>query len=157
MLEKRPDLRADIIQRDGRVGVMAVSEMTTDIPEQREWKKPTLDDRRLTDGERARYDQPGGIGSMTDKEYWNRRARGMGGTFTTCAEENVLGYPGTRYFGEHILVHEFSHSIQGSMRRIDSTLHASLEAAYREANCRAGIGVFARRGLPRVVDERKGP
>ena len=99
MLEKRPDLRADIIQRGGRVGVMAVSEMTTDIPEQREWKKPTLDDRRLTDGERARYDQPGGIGSMTDKEYWNRRARGMGGTFTTCAEENVFGYPGTRYFG----------------------------------------------------------
>ena len=133
MLAKRPDIRADIVQRGGRVGVMAVTEMTTDIPEQREWKKPTLDDRRLTDGERARYNQPGGIGSMTDKEYWNRRARGMGGTFTTCAEENVLGYPGTRYFGEHILVHEFSHSIQTSIRRIDPQLQAELEAAYQEA------------------------
>jgi hypothetical protein len=55
MLVKRPDLRADIMQRGGRVGVMAVTEMTTDIPEQRDWKKPALDDRRLTDGERARY------------------------------------------------------------------------------------------------------
>ena len=43
MLLKRPDLRADIIQRGGRVGVMAVTEMTTDIPEQRDWKKPALD------------------------------------------------------------------------------------------------------------------
>jgi len=136
MLVKRPDLRADIIQRSGRVGVMAVTEMTTDIPEQRDWKKPTLDDRRLTDGERARYNQPGGIGSMTDQEYWNRRARGMGGTFTTCAEENVLGYPGTRYFGEHILVHEFSHSIHASMRRVDPALNAELEAAYQEASDR---------------------
>ena len=136
MLLKRPDVRADIIQRGGRVGVMAVSEMTTDIPEQRDWKKPTLDDRRLTDGERARYDQPGGIGSMTDKEYWNRRARGMGGTFTTCAEENVLGYPGARYFGEHILVHEFSHNIHGSLRRLDPALQAELEAAYKEATDR---------------------
>ena len=133
MLLKRPDIRADIIQRGGRVGVMAVTEMTTDIPEQRDWKKPALDDRRLTDGERARYSEPGGIGSMTDKQYWDRRARGMGGTFTTCTEENVLGYPGTRYFGEHILVHEFSHSIQGSLRRVDPALQAELEAAYREA------------------------
>lgn len=133
MLSKRPDLRKDIIERGGRVGVMATSEMTTDVPEQRDWKKPALEDRRLTDGERTRYNQPGGIGSMTDKEYWNRRARGMGGTFTTCAEENVLGYPGTRYYGEHILVHEFSHSIEGSMRRVDRKLHAELQAAYKEA------------------------
>src|SRR5262245_31073323 len=62
MLLKRPDLRTNIIERGGRVGVMAVTEMTTDIPEQRDWKKPALDDRRLTDGERARYNQPGGIG-----------------------------------------------------------------------------------------------
>jgi hypothetical protein len=136
MLSKRPDLRADIIQRGGRVGVMTVTEMTTDVPEQRDWKKPALADRRLTDGERARYEQPGGIGSMTDKQYWDRRARGMGGTFTTCAEENVLGYPGTRYYGEHILVHEFSHSIEGSVRRIDPMLHAELQAAYNEATAK---------------------
>ncbi|HEX7048894.1 MAG TPA: hypothetical protein VF188_01680 [Longimicrobiales bacterium] len=133
MLSVRPDLRADIIARGGRVGVMAITEMTTDIPEQRDWKKPAYDDPRLTDGERARYYQPGGIASMTDAEYWNRRARGMGGTFTTCAEENILGYPGTRYFGENILVHEFSHSIMSSVRRVDPELYAELKAAYAEA------------------------
>jgi hypothetical protein len=133
MLSARPDLRADVIGRGGRVGIMALTEMTTDIPEQREWKKPSIDDRRLTPGERDRYHQPGGIGSMTDQEYWNRRARGMGGTYTTGAEENVLGYPGTRYYGEHILVHEFSHSIMGSVRRVDRSLYTELEAAYAEA------------------------
>ena len=45
----------------------------------------------------------------------------------------ALGYPGTRQFGEHILVHEFSHGIQGSLRGVDPALHAELEAAYREA------------------------
>jgi hypothetical protein len=133
MLSKRPDLRADYIARGGRVGVMAVTEMTTDVPEQRDWKKPAIDDRRLTPGERARYNEPGGIGSQTDREYWNRRARGMGGTYTTGAEENILGYPGTRYFGEHILVHEFSHAIMGSVRRVDTALYAELEAAYADA------------------------
>ncbi|HEX6937809.1 MAG TPA: hypothetical protein VF158_00245 [Longimicrobiales bacterium] len=140
MLAARPDLRADVIVRGGRVGVMAVTEMTTDIPEQRDWKKPAYDDPRLTDRERERYYQPGGIASMTDREYWNRRARGMGGTFTTCAEENILGYPGTRYFGENILVHEFSHSIMTSVRRVDPALYAELEAAYAEARAKGMYG-----------------
>jgi hypothetical protein len=136
MLSRRPDLRQDIIEHHGRVGVMAVTEMTTDIPEQRDWKKPSPSDRRLTDFERAQYEQPGGIGSMTDREYWNRRARGMGGSYVTCAEENVLGYPNTRYYGENILVHEFSHSIHGAMRRVNPALQKELEAAYEEATKR---------------------
>lgn len=138
MLAARPDVRADLIARGGRVGVMAETEMTTDIPEQRDWKKPAYDDPRLTPGERARYYQPGGIASMTDREYWNRRARGMGGTYTTCAEENILGYPGTRYYGENILVHEFAHNILMSIRRVDPELYAELEAAY-EAAMAAGL------------------
>ena len=48
----------------------------------------------------------------------------------------VSGYPGTRYFGEHILVHEFSHGIQGSLGRVDPALHAELEAANRDARGR---------------------
>ncbi len=133
MLSKRPDLRQAMIDSGFRVGIMATTEMTTDIPEQRDWKKPAIDDRRLTDGERAHYDEPGGIGSMTDQEYWNRRARGMGGRYTTGAEENVLGYPGTRYFGEHILVHEFSHGINSAFRRADPGLQQDLQAAYDSA------------------------
>ena len=41
---------------------------------------------------------------MTGEQYWNARGRGFGGepdgeNTTSCAEENLLGYPGTRYFG----------------------------------------------------------
>jgi len=71
---------------------------------------------------------------MTDKEYWNRRARGLGGNPTTCAEENLLGYPGTRYYGENIFVHEFSHAIMGvAIRTVDPELFGAIHAAYRAA------------------------
>jgi hypothetical protein len=114
---------------------MAQSESTTDIPEQRNWKKPARDDPRLTPAERNNYEN--GIAKMTDKEYWDRRARGMGGNPTTCAEENLLGYPGTRYFGENIFVHEFSHAIMGvAARTADPALYADLQVAYKEAMAR---------------------
>ena len=114
-----------------RVIVMAQSESTTDLPEQRNWKKPARDDPRLTPGERNNYDT--GIAKMTDKEYWDKRARGMGGNPTSCAEENLLGYPGTRYYGENILVHEFSHAIMGAIRTAEPALFAEIQAAYQEA------------------------
>ena len=120
MLSKRPDVKAVMVQQGFRVGIMAHTEMQTDLPEYSDWETPGKDDRRLTPRERENYDKPGGIGSMTGKEYWNRRARGMGGRYTTCAEENILGYPDTRYYGENILVHEFSHGIMSALRRVPS-------------------------------------
>jgi hypothetical protein len=57
----------------------------------------------------------------------------MGGRFTSCAEENVLGYPGTRYYGEHILVHEFSHGIMSALRTADPDLYQEIQAAYQDA------------------------
>ncbi len=134
MLAKRPDLRQEMIKKKMRVGVMAQSESTTDIPEHRNMKKPGRDDRRLTPGEKTNYDKAGGIGSMTDAEYWNRRARGLGGNPTTCAEENLLGYPGTRYYGENIFVHEFAHAIMGlAIRTVDPDFFAEIQAAYKDA------------------------
>lgn len=136
MLAKRPDIRAELVKRKARVLVMAETEMETDLPERSNWKKPARDDRRLTPGERDNYDKPGGIASMTDREYWNKRARGMGGTVTSCAEENLLGYPGTRYYGENILVHEFSHNIMGALRNADSALFAEIAPAYEAAKAK---------------------
>lgn len=133
MLSKRTDIHDELIRRKGRVSIMAQTEMETDLPERSDWKKPTIDDRRLTPGERENYNKPGGINSMTDKGYWNARARGMGGILTSCAEENILGYPGTRYFGENILVHEFSHNMMGTLRKVDPDLLKRLEAAYKAA------------------------
>lgn len=133
MLMKRMDVRTNLANRKGRVLVMAETEMETDLPERSNWKKPTKEDGRLTPGERDNYDKPGGIASQSDREYWNKRARGMGGLVTSCAEENLLGYPGTRYYGENILVHEFSHNIMGALRNTDPALHAEIEKAYAVA------------------------
>jgi hypothetical protein len=134
MLAKRPEFRDALIAKRWRVGVMAQSETTTDIPEHRDRKKPAPGDPRLTEGEKRQYANGTGIAVMTDKEYWDRRARGLGGNPTTCAEENLLGYPGTRYYGEHIFVHEFSHAIMGgAMRDADPALFQRIQAAYRDA------------------------
>src|SRR5580765_318630 len=73
MLLKRPDVRDVMVSRKSRLLIMAQTEFETDLPERRDWKKPAKDDPRLTPGERQRYDLPGGIASMTDREYWNRR------------------------------------------------------------------------------------
>ena len=133
MLLKRYDVRKALKDKGARVLIMADDEMETDLPERSHWKKPTIDDKRLTPGERENYFKPGGIASMTDRGYWNKRARGMGGTITSCAEENLLGYPGTRYYGENILVHEFSHNIMGALRVADPELYAQIEPAYQSA------------------------
>ena len=133
MVAKRPDIRAVMIDRKSRVIILARTEMQTDPPEYRDWKKPAPDDRRLTPRERENYDKPGGIGSMTDKEYWNRRARGMGGNITSGAEENLLGIPGTRYYGEHITVHEFSHNVMSAMRTADPALFQEIQDSYAAA------------------------
>lgn len=150
MLVKRADVRKVLVERGSRISIMAQSEQQLDLPEYRDWKKPAKDDRRLTPGERERYDQPGGIASMTDAQYWNNRARGMGGIRTSCAEENLLGIPGTKYYGEHICVHEFSHGIMSAIRTADPTLYADIEAAYKEAK---SAGRFARHYAENTVAE----
>lgn len=134
MLAERPDVRRAMIARGFRVAIMGVKEGTVDLPEQRDWKKPTRDDPRLTICERKLYDVR--IGRLTDAQYWNERARGMGGDLTSAATENLLGMPGTRYYGENIFVHEFSHGILAGIRTADPALYARVERAYAAAMAR---------------------
>ena len=120
MLAKRPDLRAAMIKRKWRTGVIAEVEMTMDIPEYSRMKRPD-----------APRDEPV---NQLDRDYHANRSRGLGGNPTTGAEENLLGYPGTRYYGEHIFVHEFSHAIMGGgIRDVDPKMHAEIGEAYKEA------------------------
>lgn len=136
MILKRPDIRASLVADHARLSILGRHEMQTDLPECADWKKPALDDPRLTDKERAEYNKPGGVGSMSDKGYWNQRARGMGGIQTSCAEENLLGYPGTKYYGENIAVHEFSHNIMGALKKVDPVLYAKIDVAYQAAKAK---------------------
>lgn len=144
MLGSRPDLRDTMVARGGRVVIMAETEYTVDIPEQRGWTVPKYLDPRLTPQERARYYEPGGLGSMSPAGYWNPRARGMGGTLTSCAEENVLGFYRTRYWGTNICVHEFSHAIMGAgIGNADPVWFQGIVDAYKNAKAtclRTGFG-----------------
>lgn len=130
MLSERPDIRRALITEGQKVGIIGKDQQMSDIPEYKNLKKPELGDRRLTVGEIANYEK---IRQQTDAEYWNRRARGLGGAYTTCGEENLLGIPGTRYFGEQILVHEFAHAIHRAIRTADRELAADIEKRYADA------------------------
>jgi len=110
--------------------VMAAAETTTDLPEQRHWKKPSPDDPRLTLCEKKTFAR---IAAMSDREYWDGRARGLGGAFTTVGAENLLAVPGTRYFGENVLVHEFAHAILAAIEKADPPLYARIGRAYAAA------------------------
>ena len=120
MLAARPDLRKAMIARKWRTGVIAEVEMTMDIPEYSKMKRPG-----------APREEPV---NQLDRDYHANRSRGLGGNPTTGAEENLLGYPGTRYWGEHIFVHEFSHAIMGGgIRDVDPAMYAEIRTAYEEA------------------------
>ncbi|MDL2403459.1 glycoside hydrolase [Rhizobium mayense] len=148
MLSERRDVRDALVRAGARVGIMAIDETTTDIPEQRDWEKPAPDDPRLTPDERRNYTST--IAKMTDREYWAQRARGMGGLYTTGAVENLMGVPGTRYYGGNILVHEFSHNIFNMLRTVDPELVARVGQAYAHAYQK---GLWACAYMENNVDE----
>jgi hypothetical protein len=119
MLANRPDIRKSMIARRWRTGVIAEVEMTADIPEYANNKRPGA--------------PPGEPVNQLDRDYHANRSRGLGGNPTTGAEENLLGYPGTRYYGEHIFVHEFAHAVMSGVRAVDPDMHAEIRAAYDAA------------------------
>ena len=111
MLAGRPDVRRALVKSKVRCCVMACDEVTTDVPEHM-----TL--------------EPG--------KWWDRRARGLGASVerpcVSCAEENLLGFPGDPYATECILVHEFAHAIDlMALRSIDQAFEERLASAFRAA------------------------
>ncbi|WP_374405414.1 glycoside hydrolase [Pelagerythrobacter sp.] len=131
MLAHRPDLAATLAREGYRVAILGEDEAITDLPENAHWTKPARDDPRLTRCERKLYDER--IGQFTAREYWNARVRGIGGIYTVGAEEDVLGKPTSRYYGETILVHEFAHNVLDAIRIADPELYAEVERAYQSA------------------------
>jgi len=84
MLLLRKDLIQVLATNQVKVVVMAYNEYTTDLAEQRHMRPPV---------------------------YSDSRARGLGGRTCSCAEENLLCYPGDPYAVENIFIHEFGHVI----------------------------------------------
>ena len=122
MLAKRPDVLASLIKSGVRLCIMAHNEFTTDLPEF----------AHLAEEKSPRKE------SVSAKDYWDRRARGTGGSetdpFCSCAEENLLGYPADPYREECILIHEFAHCIHlRGMSNVDPTFDGRLKSAYESA------------------------
>lgn len=111
LLSHREDLRQAMIKNDSRLAIMAYNEFTTDIPEH---------------------------SHLTPKVYWDRRARGLGGSknqpVCSCGEENLLNFKGDPYWSENILIHEFAHNIHlRGMSIIDPTFDERLKKTYQKA------------------------
>lgn len=124
MLAKRPDVRDAMVKSGARMCIIAHNEYTTELPE---WKW-------LGEGSEARPDMVG----VSPKDFWDARARGMGGSetdpFCSCAEENVLAFPGDPYSTECILIHEFAHNIHlRGLVNVDPTFDSRLKATFAKA------------------------
>ncbi len=127
MLAKRPDVRTAMIQSGSRLCILAWSEFTTDQPEF----------AHLANIVSKEYPD------LSGKDYWDARARGLGGSeddpYCSCAEENLLAYPGDPYSAENILIHELAHNIHlRGLNNIDPSFDTRLRAAW-EAAMNAGL------------------
>ena len=85
MLDGRTMALEALVKAKVRVGILAVTEYTMDIPE----------NKRLGNG-----------------AYNDRRSRGLGSLpLATCGEENLLNLRHDPYSAENITIHEFSHTV----------------------------------------------
>ena len=91
MLAKRPDIKRHMVSKGCHVMIIGEHEEVCDLPEYAHI-----------------------CNTPENIAFWNKRARGFGGApeddfSASCGEENVLAFPGDKYVGENILIHEFAH------------------------------------------------
>jgi hypothetical protein len=107
LLADRPDILETMAKFGTRLIVIGKDQVYTDMPEYRNSRNP---------------------------EYLNERVRGTGGlNVTSFGEENLLNLAGDRYDDESIGLHEFCHTIDSAIGRIDPTWRARLSQTYRAA------------------------
>lgn len=103
-----------MINLNTRVGIMAQSEVTTDIPEH------------------------SNLNTVFPDTDWDARARGLGAIpsrpASTGAEENLLCLLGDVYAGQDIFVHEFAHTIHiMGIAQFDPNFEQRLERTFTNA------------------------
>ncbi len=107
MLAGRPDVLETMVKFGTRLIIIGKDQVYTDMPEYRRHPNPA---------------------------YQNERVRGTGGLgVTSFGEENLLNLPLDRYDDESIAVHEFCHTIDAALGRIDPTWRQRLVQTYRSA------------------------
>ena len=106
MLAGRPDILQAMVESDTYLIIIGKDQVYTDMPEYRNHPNP---------------------------DFQNERVRGTGGNPTSFGEENLLSLPLDRYDDESIGVHEFCHTIDSALGRIDPTWRGRLRATYDNA------------------------
>jgi len=106
MLAGRPDVLQAMVEQGMYLIVIGKDQVYTDMPENRNAPNP---------------------------DYLNERVRGTGGYPTSFGEENLLSLPIDRYDDESIAVHEFCHTIDSTLRRVEPEWNDRRMAAYRNA------------------------
>jgi dipeptidyl aminopeptidase/acylaminoacyl peptidase len=107
LLAGRPDILEAMIKNGTRLIIIGKDQVYTDMPEYRNHPNPV---------------------------YQNERVRGTGGfDVTSFGEENLLNLPLDRYDDESIAVHEFCHTIDSALGRIDPTWRSRLVQTYKTA------------------------
>jgi hypothetical protein len=107
MLAGRPDILHEMVVSGTRLIIIGKDQHYTDMPEYRHDPNPA---------------------------YLNERVRGTGGIpITSFGEENLLCLATDRYDTESIAVHEFCHTIDDALRRLDPTWHGRLLKTYHDA------------------------
>ncbi len=112
--EHDPDLAAQMQASGVRLGVIGEHQQPTDMPEYRD------------------------LNEAFPETNWDERGRGYGATverpLVSGAEENITCDPTDRWFGEDILLHEFSHTVhQFGLAVIDPDFEQELTSAYENA------------------------
>ncbi len=106
MLAGRPDILQAMVEQGMYLIVIGKDQVYTDMPENRNEPNP---------------------------DYVNERVRGTGGYPTSFGEENLLSLPIDRYDDESIAVHEFCHTIDSTLRRVEPEWDGRRMAAYHNA------------------------
>src|ERR1051325_6833749 len=104
LLAGRPDVLQAMVKNKMYLIIIGKDQVYTDMPEYRNHPNPA---------------------------YQNERVRGTGGKPTSFGEENVLNLPIDRYDDESIGLHEFCHTIDGTLRSIDSTWGQRKNAVFK--------------------------
>lgn len=69
-----------------------------------------------------------------DPAFWNERVRGTGGDdVTSFGEENLLNLANDRYDDMSVGLHEFAHTIDATLTRMEPAWRKELEALYQRA------------------------
>lgn len=107
MLAGRPDVLETMAKGGTRLIIIGKDQVYTDMPEYR---------------------------STGNAAFMNERVRGTGGLgVTSFGEENLLNLAGDRYDDESIGVHEFLHTIDAALRRMDPAWSGRLGETYKAA------------------------